>query len=166
MLQLIRNFTITCVIGTVILTAILGYLYREQEISSLIELGQGQNTALAQMFTNTIWPNYRPYLETLQSLNATELQQHASIRGFDREIREQARKVGILSVSVISNNGLTLFSTNRRQLGIMHNNESGFQLAKSGNPGSELIYRDIANTLGELKLEVQAVEEHLADLRK
>ena len=153
MLQLIRNFTITCVIGTVILTAILGYLYREQEISSLIELGQGQNTALAQMFTNTIWPNYRPYLETLQSLNATELQQHASIRGFDREIREQARKVGILSVSVISNNGLTLFSTNRRQLGIMHNNESGFQLAKSGNPGSELIYRDIANTLGELKLE-------------
>jgi len=153
MLQLIRKFTLTCVLGTVILTAILGYLYREQEISSLIELGQGQNLALAQMFSNTIWPNYRPYLDSLQSLNVTELQQHASIRGFDREVREQARKVGILSVSVISNNGYTLFSTNRRQLGVMHDNQPGFQSAKSGNPSSKLIYRDIINSLDELKLD-------------
>ena len=52
MLQLTRNFTIACVLGTVILTGILGYLYRGQEIRSLIEQGQSKNDALAQMLGN------------------------------------------------------------------------------------------------------------------
>ncbi|MEJ2179013.1 MAG: EAL domain-containing protein [Gammaproteobacteria bacterium] len=161
MLQLLRNFTITCVLGTVILTAVLGYLYREQEISSLIELGENQNTMLVQVFANTIWPNFRPYLDSLQSLNAAELKQHAGIRGFDREIREQVRKSGILSASLISNNGNTFFSTIRRQLGIKHADNPGFQLAKSGSPSSNFIYRDIVNSLDELKLDRYTVVSYI-----
>ena len=153
MLQLIRKFSITCVLGTVILTAVLGYLYREREISSLIELGENQNIALAQMVSNTIWSKFLPHLDSLQNLQAIELQQHSSIREFDREIREQVRKVGILSISVISNNGKTLFSTNRLQLGDVHKNNHGYQAARTGNPVSELVYRDIIKSLDELKLD-------------
>lgn len=147
--------------GTVILTAILGYLYREQAIGSLIELGQSKNVALVQMLTNTIWPSYQPLLETLKNLDAKQLQQHASIRSFDRDIRGDARKVDIHLVSVISTSGSTLFSTNRRQLGSKHNHKPGFQSAKSGNPSSDLVYRDIINSLDELILDRFTVVSYL-----
>ena len=161
MLQLTRNFTIACVLGTVILTGILGYLYRGQEIRSLIEQGQSKNDALAQMLGNTIWPDYRPLLDTLGKLDIKELQQHASIREFDRDIRANVRKVNIHLVSVISNSGSTLFSTNRRQLGSKHDNKPGFQSARSGNSTSELVYRDIINSLDELILDRHTVVSYI-----
>ena len=159
--QFIRNFTIASVLGLVIVTSVLGYLYREQEIGNLIAFSTSKSEALAQVFSNETWPDFSPYLAEVQELNNRELRQHAGSRKFDKVIRAQIGKLGIHRVSVLAANGNTVFSTNPRQLGVYQNTNPQFQQARQGTAASRLVYRDLLTSMEEIKLDRHLVVSYL-----
>jgi len=159
--QFIRNFTIVSVLGLVVVTGVLGYLYREQEIGNLIAFSTSKSEALAQVFSNETWPDFSPYLADVQELNNRELRQYAGTRQFDKVIRAQIGKLGIHRVSVLAANGNTVFSTNPRQLGVYQNTDPQFQQARKGTAASRLVYRDLLTSMEEIKLDRHLVVSYL-----
>jgi diguanylate cyclase (GGDEF)-like protein len=159
--QFIRNFTIASVLGLVIVTSVLGYLYREQEIGNLIAFSTSKSEALAQVFSNETWADFSPYLAEVQELNNRELRQHAGSRQFDKVIRAQIGQLGIHRISVLAANGNTVFSTNPRQLGVYQNTNPQFQQARQGTAASRLIYRDLLTSMEEIKLDRHLVVSYL-----
>ncbi|WP_455206661.1 putative bifunctional diguanylate cyclase/phosphodiesterase [Kaarinaea lacus] len=153
MSQFIRNFTIAGILGLVIVTSILGYLYRDREIDNLIGFSAGESQALVQVFDNLIWRDFSPYLVDIEALDNAKLRQHAGVREFDKTIRSQIQKLDIHLVSVVAPNGNTVFSTNPRQLGISQNTNQYFQNAKNGTATSRLVHRDLVNSMEEMKLD-------------
>jgi diguanylate cyclase (GGDEF)-like protein len=153
MSQFLRNFTIAGLAGLVLLTAILGYLYREREINHLITFSEGESAALAQVFNNVIWPDFSHFLESIKDLDNARLRQHAGVRQFDKMLRIQIQKLGIHRVSVLASNGNTIFSTNPRQLGVNQDSDSNFHKAISGEAASRLIHRDVVASMEEIKLD-------------
>jgi len=149
----IRNFTITGILGLVIVTSILGYLYREHEISNLIAFSGSESEAMVQVFSNVIWPDFYPYLTELQVMNNSALRQHDGARQFDKIIRNQIQKLGIHRVSVLALNGNTVLSTNPRQLGVSKYMNADFQKARQGEVVSRIAHRDLVASLEEIKLD-------------
>jgi len=159
--QFIRNFTITGVLGLVIVTSILGYLYREHEISSLIAFSGSKNEAMVQVFSNETWPDFYPYLSELQVMTNSALRQHAGPRQFDKSIRNQIQKLEIHRVSVIALNGNTVLSTNPRQLGVSQYSNADFQKAAQGEMVSHIFHRDLVTSLEEIKLDRHLVVSYV-----
>ncbi|WP_455365170.1 putative bifunctional diguanylate cyclase/phosphodiesterase [Kaarinaea lacus] len=159
--QFIRNFTIVSMLGLVMVTGILGYLYREQEIGNLITLATSKNEALAQVFSNENWPEISPYYADAQVLDNRELRQHTGSRQFDKVIRTKINKLGIHRVSVLALNGKTIFSTNPRQLGVSQNTNPQYQQARQGIAASRLVHRELVTSLEEIKLDRHLVISYL-----
>ena len=58
--------------SVVILAAILGVLYRELAIHSLVTTGesnQSNNRAITRVLANSLWPKLMPYLATANTLD-------------------------------------------------------------------------------------------------
>lgn len=148
-------------LGLVMVTGILGYLYREQEIGNLITLATSKNEALAQVFSNENWPEISPYFADAQVLDNRELRQHTGSRQFDKVIRTKINKLGIHRVSVLALNGKTIFSTNPRQLGVSQNTNPQYQQARQGIAASRLVHRELVTSLEEIKLDRHLVISYL-----
>ncbi len=148
-------------LGLVMVTGILGYLYREQEIGNLITLATSKNEALAQVFSNENWPEISPYYADAQVLDNRELRQHTGSRQFDKVIRTKINKLGIHRVSVLALNGKTIFSTNPRQLGVSQNTNPQYQQARQGIAASRLVHRELVTSLEEIKLDRHLVISYL-----
>jgi diguanylate cyclase (GGDEF)-like protein len=153
MSRFLRNFTIAGLAGLVLLTGILGYLFREREINHLIAFSTGENAALAQVLNNVTWPDFSHFLDSIKDLDNARLRQHAGVRQFDRMLRIHIQQLDIHRVSVLALNGNTVFSTNPRQLGIYQNSDPNFRKAVNGEAVSRLVHRDVVASLEEIKLD-------------
>ena len=161
MSKLTRNFSIAGFTGVVLITAVLGYLYRHAEITNLIQGAEKQNKILTQLFVNSTWNRFYVYLDDLKNLDTSALLQHAGVREFDKVMRDHSRKLNLHVISVISASGKILFSTNPRKLGTDISNKKSFELAKRGLVASSLQHRDIVTSLEELKLDRYIVASFL-----
>ncbi|HEY5602690.1 MAG TPA: hypothetical protein VIM41_06245, partial [Gammaproteobacteria bacterium] len=148
-----RNFTIAGLLGLVIITSILGYLYREHEINNLIALSANKGAALARVFNNVTWPEFSPHLQALSELDNPKLRQHAAVRQFDKLVRAQIQKLEIHRVSVLALNGNTVLSTSSSQLGVYQNTDPNFDKAKSGEVAAWLVHRDLVTSTEDIKLD-------------
>lgn len=161
MYKLTRNFSIVGFSGVVLMTALLGYLYRQAELSNLIQGAQTQNKTLAQLFTNSTWEQFYIYLDDLKDMDTSALLQHAGVREFDKVMRDQSRKLNLHLISVVNSRGKIVYSTNPRKLGGDISSVKYFQQAKSGRLASSLQHSDIVTSLEELKLDRYIVTSYV-----
>jgi len=142
MFKLLRYFSLTSFVSVVIVAAILGVLYRELAIHSLVTMGESNNRAVTRVLANSVWPKLVPYLATADTLPNERLSEHPEREMLTETLTTLLRGLSVAKVKVYDMGGRTVFSTDPKQIGEDKSGNAGFQGARSGAVTSELTHRD------------------------
>ncbi len=140
-----RLFHIFLILGgvVVILGAIgLAYLSRAVSNAQLVGLAEQNNVALTQAFANAVWPDYRDFLTTTGSRSADDTRADPKTAALHAAARELVRGTYVIKIKLYNTAGITVFSTDPKQIGTDYSEKESFIAAASGRTASLLEHRD------------------------
>ena len=142
MFPLLRYFSIMSFVAIAGVTALFAFGGRQRALADLTELAESRNVALTQAFANSLWPQFAPFVDAASALSREELQAHPEIARLRQAVLAQMNGLEVVKVKVYDRAGLTVFSTEARQIGEDKSANAGFRSARSGQVASELTHRD------------------------
>ena len=142
MFRLLRYFSLTSLAAFILVTAILAQFYRSNAEDDLIALGESRNVALTQALSNSLWPQFGPFVESVDGLSAEQVRARPEIPVLLQAVGAQVAGTDVVKVKVYDLNGITVFSTEQQQIGEDKTTNAGFQTARQGSVVSELTHRD------------------------
>jgi diguanylate cyclase (GGDEF)-like protein len=142
MFKLLRYSQVLAAVVLVAAVFSLSLLYRGLVFDSLVEVETRSNVALTQAFANAIWPAHAQFVAGAGAIPRHQLAGRDEIRRIDGELRQLSQGIGVVKVKIYDLRGLTVFSSDPRQIGEDKARNPGFMRARAGEPASELAYRD------------------------
>lgn len=146
--QLGRYFSISSLVGVVIVIAVLSFFYRYTAVNILVEHESRANTALTTVFANLVWSKYSSFIQESSALSKQELLARPEVDSLRNDVLQLVSGSNIADIKIFNLNGMTIFSTRREQLGEFANTSGGFKDAKIGNTVSDLTYNNEAHGPG------------------
>jgi diguanylate cyclase (GGDEF)-like protein len=141
--RLIRYFSIASAIGVLVVLLILLLFYRYFALNALTDHETRGNITLARVFANTIWPNHAAYvMKGASTLPRTELVRQPQVALLRKDVLQQMTGLNVAKVKIYNLAGLTVFSTDARQIGEDKSTNAGFLQARAGTTVSEITFRD------------------------
>jgi len=140
--RLIRYFSITSLVGVLIVLAVLLFFYRQFAFRALESHQTRNNIAITQIFASTLWPKYASYVKSASAIGKSELQQRPEVARLREDVLQQMAGLSVVKVKIYNFDGLTVFSTDPKQIGEDKSANSGFLQAKAGEVASEITFRD------------------------
>lgn len=141
MFNLTRYYSMASLVCIIIAAAILGMFYRHQSIESLMKMAEDRNAALTQVFGNALWPHFAPLLKQGTSSRPID-PAGPEIVNLRRQVVELMKETSAVKVKVYNIDGLTVFSTEAKQIGENKHTNAGFLAAAQGRLASELTHRN------------------------
>ena len=109
----------------------------------LIELEEQNYLALTQTIANTLWPEYREFLQEAESLPKSQLVNHPLSTSLHNDVEKIVRQLPILKIKMFDTRGKTLFSTDATQTGdIKAADYPGSKVALTGEVISKISVRE------------------------
>ncbi|MGZ8229871.1 MAG: putative bifunctional diguanylate cyclase/phosphodiesterase [Burkholderiales bacterium] len=139
--RLLRYFSLTSLVGVIGVVAALLMFYRHIAYDALMAHQTQANVTVARIFANTIWPKYSDFLNNSDAVPAGELARQAPMAELRRDILRQMRGLDVAKVKIYNLAGLTMFSTDPKQIGEDKRDNLGFQGAKAGTTMSDITFR-------------------------
>jgi len=140
--KVFRYSSLVGLIAVIAVTVALSWFYRRLAFDALVETETRANVALTKAFANSIWPAYAGFVGQAGRIPAAELPQRDEIPRLRRDLKLLAQGLDVVKVKVYDTNGLTVFSTDARQIGQDKRTNAGFLGARAGAPASEITFRD------------------------
>ena len=151
--RLVRYFTITSLIAFVVVAAVLGAVYRKLAIDTLVRTQEDANVNITRILANELWKSdFGPYVQAMAGRPAAELKSAPEIARLHAKVLALMRGSSVFKVKVYDLKGMTLYSTELRQIGEDKSGNAGVLAAAQGRNLSELVHR---NTFSALEQEVQ-----------
>ncbi len=142
MLNILRYSQVIAVAVLVSVLVALSLLYRGMVVDSLVDSETHASVGLTKAFANAIWPKYAGFVRRAGSLPPEALARSPEIEDLGRDLEALARGLNVVKVKIYDLRGLTVFSTDPRQIGEDKSGNPGFRRARDGYPASEITYRD------------------------
>src|SRR5687768_3810929 len=142
MLNLLRYSQLIALAVLIAVVVALSYLYRGLLFDSMVEGETHANIALTKTFANALWPAHAPFVRRASSLERSTLAARAEVAALDGDLRRLASGLSVVKVKIYDLNGLTVYSTDPRQIGQSADANPGFRRARDGYPVSNLVYRE------------------------
>ncbi len=142
MFRLQRYFTITSLVAFILIAIFLGYFFRVLAISDLVSASESKNVALTQTFANFLWPEFASFVTDASGLETEALQNHPRTQELYDLVQAQLNGLSVIKIKVYDLNGLTVFSTEKAQIGDSKLDNAGYLAARDGETASELTFRD------------------------
>ncbi|MFM2052370.1 MAG: hypothetical protein RL456_407 [Pseudomonadota bacterium] len=139
--RLLRFFSITSLIGIVVVMAALVMAYQALTLKHLLEHESRTNAGLTRAFANTTWGRHRDLVVTAPGRGREALLADPRMATLDAEIRQQMQGLHVVKVKVYTPDGLTVFSTEARQIGENKRGTPGILAAQAGQVVSSLSHR-------------------------
>ncbi len=140
--KLLRYFSITSLAFFLIAMFVLNYAYRKNAISALVTMGEKENTALAKSLANSLASTLYPYLKKSSGLSKEQLLGQSEIEALQAKIKFQTKGLSLVKIKVYDLEGMTIFSTDRGQIGQDKSQTAGFISAVAGMVKTQLDHRD------------------------
>jgi signal transduction histidine kinase len=125
----------------VVVSVLLGVFYRHITLQNLVELGENKNVVLTQAFSNSLWPQFAPFVASIAETKPEVLREHPEIDRLRRAVLTLMQDLSVVKVKVYNLEGLTVFSTEAQQIGENKSTNAGFRTARAGGVASELTHR-------------------------
>ena len=145
--HLLPNFSIVSLSTFAIAIGLLAVFYRQQVVNDLVTSTEENNIAITQIFANTLWSEYGPFLSSTHILSDEALVAHPRSRQLREDTLSQFEGLSVAKVKIFDLQGRTVFSTDESQIGADKSRSSGFLAAKSGKVVSQLGHRDTFEAL-------------------
>ena len=165
MFALLRYFSYMSLITIVFASILLGAFYRRMVVNDLIHMGERKNVALTQAFANSLWPDFAQYVQSVSERDGNALRARPETASFYQAVQELMRDLSVVKVKVYNLQGLTVFSTEARQIGEDKSANPGFLTAKAGGVVSIITHRDAFNAF-ENTIEDRDVLESYIPIRR
>ncbi|HEX7221129.1 MAG TPA: EAL domain-containing protein [Burkholderiales bacterium] len=141
MLRLLRYSQLIALAVLFAVVLALSLLYRGLLFDSLVESETHASVALSKTFANAIWPSHARFVMSAGALDRGTLAGREEIAALDHELRRLADGLSVVKVKIYDLNGLTVYSTDPRQIGQDGSKNPGFRRARDGYAISQLTLR-------------------------
>ena len=142
MLNLLRYSQLLALAVLVAVVAALSMLYRGLVFDAMIESESHASVALTRTFANAVWPSHAEFIKRAGTLEHSSLAARPEIAAIEDDLRRLADGLPVVKVKIYDLHGLTVFSTDPRQIGEDKTPNPGYQRARIGYPASNLTYRE------------------------
>jgi len=142
MLNLLRYSQLLALAVLVAVVAALALLYRDLVSDALVEAETHASVALTKTFANAVWPAHADFVKRAASLDRRTLAERPELAALDHDLRQLASGLSVVKVKIYDLNGLTVYSTDRGQIGENKLANPGYLRARDGYPASNITYRE------------------------
>ncbi len=140
--RLTRFFSLTSLIGIVVVTACLFWTYRELTERHLVEHEGRANADLTRAFANVVWGRYRSFVLDSAGRSREALLADPALPLLRAEVMTKMNGLQIAKIKIYNLDGLTVFSTDEKQIGENKSSNAGFRQAKAGAATSQITFRE------------------------
>ena len=142
MFRLTRTYSIASFLGIVLVAIALGVFYRSIAVQSMIDQQTQTNVFLTQSLSNSLWPKYADFVARAAGIPARELALQPEVASLRQDVLQKIRGLHVVKVKIYDMSGLTVYSTEPKQIGERKAGNAGFEKAKAGDTKSDLVFRD------------------------
>ena len=140
--KLTRFFSVTSLIGIVVVTACLFWTYRAQIERHLIDHESRANADLTRAFANSVWGRYRSFVLDSAGRSRESLSADPAVAQLRADVLAKMSGLQIVKIKIYNVEGLTVFSTDEKQIGEDKSANEGFRGARAGGVASQITYRE------------------------
>lgn len=142
MFNLTRYFSTLSFVLIGLVGGVMGKYLHEQEIGQLMRMAEDRNKAMAEVFRNAMWRDFADLTLERITPSAEALRQHVTEHGVQRKVTALMKHSDVVKVKVYNLNGLTVFSSDPKQIGEDKRDNAGFISARAGIVATELTHRN------------------------
>ena len=137
-----RYLSLASLVAVAIVIAGLLLFNRHLAFGALMAHETQNNVALAQSFANAHWQQISQFLGNAGALDREQLRAHPEQQSLRRELLRQMKGLKVVKVKIYDLGGMTVFSSDPRQVGEDKGANAGFRSARSGTAASDIAFRD------------------------
>ncbi len=124
-----------------LVTVLVARIGRQTALDEFIALSESKNVALVQVFSNTVWPQFAPFVASVSGLSGNDVRLHSETTRLHQAILAYLNGLSILRVRIYTATGVIVFSTDAAQIGDERSTDPGFLAARAGSAASDLVGR-------------------------
>jgi diguanylate cyclase (GGDEF)-like protein/PAS domain S-box-containing protein len=137
--RLTRHFSLASLILVLVAAAVLGALVRAHEIAMLEHVAERHSVTHANLFRNLLADD----IQALIAESPTTTAENAdTVRNFATRLAPLLRQTDVAKLKIYNTHGMTVFSTDAKQIGEDKRTNAAIQAALAGKVSSELVHRD------------------------
>jgi len=140
--RLTRFFSVTSLVGIVVVMIFLILTYRELTVRHLTAHEGRANSELTRAFANTVWGKYRDFVVTSIGRSREDLLADPDMAYIQADVREKMKGLQIAKIKIYNLDGMTIFSTDESQVGEDKSGNEGFLNALSGSVTNQISFRE------------------------
>ncbi|RFO95682.1 hypothetical protein DIC66_16945 [Rhodoferax lacus] len=140
--RLLRYFALTSLLGVLLVLAPLVYFYRQFATEALEQHETHDNVVVAQVFASTLWPRHAAFMQAAAGLGPQQLREHPQVALIRADVLQQMKGLSVVKVKIYDLRGMTVFSTDARQIGEDKSDDEGVQGAIAGRVSSEIAFEN------------------------
>lgn len=140
--RLFRYFFLASFVGITAVMLGLFYFLQRNTVDTVVELGGQANAMLARVIANSVWHDHHDVLELLDRERMADFGKSPLYQELDHEIRQVVRGLPVVKVKIYNLAGLTVYSSDLRQVGEDKSSNPGFVSARAGGLTSAITRRD------------------------
>jgi diguanylate cyclase (GGDEF)-like protein len=144
--RLTRFFSLTSVTGLVLVTIGLIWVFQVVTLRLMVEHESRANADLTRAFANTVWRNYSGYIADSRGRSRETLLADPAVQRLRADVVGKMGGLRIAKVKIYNIDGVTVFSTDERQIGEVKADNAGFVRARRGEIASAITFRDQFDT--------------------
>lgn len=141
MFKLCRYYSIASLAGVILVITMLSVYMRHLANESLLDQQTRTNIDITKSFANSLWHRFSGFVAESSKLTVAQLRQRRDIQKLHDATLRQMKDTSVVKVKVYNLDGVTVFSTDRKQIGSDKSTNEGFLRAKNGLVASEITFR-------------------------
>ncbi len=142
MFRLSRYYSIASLIGMVVIVVGLSLFLRQLAMQMLLAQQTRSNVDLTRSYANAMGGRIDQLVAVSEGLSAEALRQRPEMAVIQRATQAQMKGMNVVKVKVYNLDGMTVFSTEAKQIGEDKRANAGFQSARAGEVLSEIVFRN------------------------
>ncbi|MBF0429417.1 MAG: hypothetical protein HQL94_10880, partial [Magnetococcales bacterium] len=139
--RLLRYFSVTSFIAMAMAAWFTAFLFQRIEQRSMLLLGEAQNLAMTQAFSNALWPSLSGFLLASREITPAEIRKHPLVPYLDQLLGKLMRNMNVVKVKIYNASGITLYSSQADQIGEDQSQNPKVYGALTDHLSSELIHQ-------------------------
>ena len=142
MLNLLRYSQIIALAVVAVVVVALSLLYRGLVLDAMVEAETHANVTLTKTFANAVWPAHAAFVKRAGTLNPKSLPERREFAALDDDLRRLSSGLSVVKVKIYNLNGVTVYSSDPRQVGELKLGNPGYLRARDGYAASNLTFRE------------------------
>ncbi|MEY2683270.1 MAG: hypothetical protein RJA09_414 [Pseudomonadota bacterium] len=161
MFNLPRYFLLTSATLFVAAAVALGWVYHRFTVAQIVQMAEQHNEAMTHVFENTLWPRHGPFLLSMGGDSILQHRRSPQLAALDADVQRLMAGTQVVKVKVYNRQGITLYSSDLRQVGADQGGNPGFLGALNNTPVSDLTHRDHFDAFDRVIADLDVISSYI-----